>query len=258
MLGWMRHESEPDLLFDVMAKSDPVPSTFVDVDGLGRDYGDNTALESLDLKVAIGEGVAFVGQNGSGKTTALSMIAGRLDPTRGTVRIAGKDIHDRQVAISVRSMISFVPDAPALYPDLTVLDHLQIVGFAHGVENVDDRSAELLTRLGLETRSHLLPRELSRGMRQKTQLACALLRPSRVLMLDEPVSGLDQGSRRELFAVLSEAKVGGAAVLLSTHQIDFVDGLVDTVVVLDQGSVAKIGTYGEVMKDGVVRELGLL
>lgn len=241
-----------------MAHATPASRTLVNVEGLGRDYGDITALEHLDLDIAAGTSVAFIGQNGSGKTTALSMIAGRLDPTRGTVRIDGNDVHDRQVALHVRELVSFVPDAPALYPDLTVLDHVQIVGLAHGVADVDDRADELLGRLGLGNRSHLLPRELSRGMRQKTQLACALIRPSKVLMLDEPVSGLDPGSRRELYTVLSEAKSDGSAVLLSTHQFEFVEGLVDTIVVLDQGSVAAVGTYEEVQRGGVATELGLL
>lgn len=236
----------------------PDPHSLVEVDGLGRDYGDITALQDLDLQIAAGTSVGFIGQNGSGKTTALSMIAGRLDPTRGSVSIDGHVVHDRNASADVRALVSFVPDAPALYPDLTVLDHLHVVGLAHGVTDVDERADELLARLGLANRSHLLPRELSRGMRQKTQLACALLRPSRVLMLDEPVSGLDPGSRRELFAVLSEAKLAGSAVLLSTHQLEFVDGLADVVVVLDQGSVAAIGPYDEIRGGGVATELGLL
>jgi ABC-2 type transport system ATP-binding protein len=229
----------------------------VDVAGLGRDYADVTALDSLDLQVAAGSAVALVGHNGSGKTTALSMIAGRLDPSRGRVLIDGVDVHRPGGSERVRALVSFVPDAPALYPDLTVLDHLEIVGMAHGVEDFEDRAALLLERFGLEQRKHLLPRELSRGMRQKTQLSCALLRPFAVIMLDEPVSGLDQGSRKELHHMLVEAKELGAVVMLSTHQLDFTAGLADHVVVLADSSVALSGTYDEVVKSGRAAELGL-
>jgi len=229
----------------------------IDVRLLGRDYGDVTALDDLDLEVEPGSVVAFVGQNGSGKTTALRLIAGRLEPSRGSATIAGVDVQDHQASGYLRSLVSFVPDQPALYPDLTVLDHLHVVGFAHGVDAVDERAESLITRLGLERRSHSLPRELSRGMRQKTQLACALIRPFSVLMLDEPVSGLDPGSRRELHALLGEAKAEGAAVLLSTHQIDFVEGLADRMVVLRDGEVVTVGTYAEVTAGGVAEELGL-
>lgn len=154
-------------------------------------------------------------------------------------------------------MVSFVPDAPALYPDLTVLDHLEIIGLAHGVDRFEDRAAALLERFGLDYRKHLLPRELSRGMRQKTQLACALLRPFAVIMLDEPVSGLDQGSRRELHGMLVEAKEQGAVVVLSTHQLDFAAGLADHVVVLADSRVVATGTYAEVVTSGLAAELGL-
>lgn len=252
------HGTESDQPRDAMSTSTPMTGTFLSVDGLGREYGDVTALAQLDLDISVGTCVAFVGQNGSGKTTALSLIAGRLEPTRGSVHIGGQDVHASHADSHVRSLVSFVPDAPALYPDLTVLDHLHVVGLAHDVDDVDGKAEQLLTRLGLDTRSHLLPRELSRGMRQKTQLACALLRPYSVLMLDEPVSGLDPGSRRELYAVLGEARANGAVVMLSTHQIEFVDGLVDNMIVLDQGSVAAQGSYEEVTSGGVARELGLL
>jgi ABC-2 type transport system ATP-binding protein len=235
----------------------PSDSPLIDVVGLGRDYADIAALDDLDLQVAAGTAVALVGHNGSGKTTALSLIAGRLDPTRGTVTIGGVDVHRPGGSEAVRAMVSFVPDAPALYPDLTVLDHLEIIGMAHGIERFDEPAGMLLERFGLEYRKHLLPRELSRGMRQKTQLACALLRPFSVIMLDEPVSGLDQGSRRELHAMLVEAKHEGAAVLLSTHQLDFAEGLADHLVVLSDGEVAAAGTYAEVVTSGLAADLGL-
>lgn len=241
----------------VVTTASPPTEYLVDVAGLGRDYAGVAALDELDLQVAAGTAVALVGHNGSGKTTALSMIAGRLDPSRGTVSLGGIDVHREGGSERVRALVSFVPDAPALYPDLTVLDHLEIVGMAHGVEDLPDRIDLLLERFGLEKRKHLLPRELSRGMRQKTQLACALLRPFAVIMLDEPVSGLDQSSRKALHAMLCEAKDLDAVVMFTTHQLDFAEGLADRVVVLADGRVAATGTYDEIVTSGLAEELGL-
>jgi ABC-2 type transport system ATP-binding protein len=229
----------------------------VRITDLGRDYAGVTALEALSLEIAEGEAIAVVGHNGSGKTTALSMIAGRLEPTRGTVRIAGVNVHRRGGSVALRSLVSYAPDSPALYSDLTVIDHLELVGLAHGLEDLERRTTGLLEQFGLSERRHLLPRELSRGMRQKTQLACALLRPFAVLMLDEPVAGLDPPSRQTLRSLLAGAKAEGAVVLLSTHQIHFVEGLVDRVVVLRDGRVAASGSYRDVVAGASAEELGL-
>ncbi|MCB1246268.1 MAG: ABC transporter ATP-binding protein [Acidimicrobiia bacterium] len=227
------------------------------VEGLGRDYGGSVALASLDLSIRPGTAVALIGRNGSGKTTALTMMAGRLEPTRGKVVIGGVDVHTRGGSEAVRSLVSFVPDAPALYPDLTVIDHLDLVGMAHGVDDLDDKIDGLLERFGLEDKDDLLPRELSRGMRQKAQLSCALLRPFGVLMLDEPVGGLDPGSRNALRDLLVEAKDEGAVVIFSTHYFAFAEDLADRVLVLSDGEVAVDGSYREVVASGKVKELGL-
>jgi len=226
-------------------------------EGLGRDFGDVTALESLDLETNGGEAIALIGHNGSGKTTALSMLAGRLEPTRGTVHVAGVDVHRRGGSDTVRSLVSFIPDSPALYPDLTVVDHLELVGMAHGVDHIDDRIGTLLGVFGLEERQQQLPRELSRGLRQKTQLACGLLRPYEVLILDEPVSGLDPPSRHALHSLLGRVKGEGALVVFSTHDLGFTEDLADRIVVISDGRVAIAGTRDEVLASGYARELGL-
>jgi ABC-2 type transport system ATP-binding protein len=226
-------------------------------EGLGRDFGEVVALESLDLEMAGGQAVALIGHNGSGKTTALSILAGRLEPTRGTVRIGGVDVHRRSGSATVRAVVSFVPDTPALYPDLTVEDHLDLVGFAHGVEDLEERAGRMLELFGLAERRHLLPRELSRGMRQKAQLACGLLRPFEVVILDEPASGLDPPSRRALHSLLQDVKDEGALVVFSTHDLGFTRDLADQIVVLGDGSVVAAGTREEIAASVQVSDLGL-
>lgn len=227
------------------------------VEGLGRDYAGLTALDNLEIEANAGEAIAFVGRNGSGKTTALSVIGGRLEPTRGTVQLAGVDIHRKDGPAALRALLSFVPDIPALYTDLTVVNHLELVGMAHQVPDLDRKIDGLLDRFDLGGRRELLPRELSRGMRQKLQLACGLLRPLSVLILDEPASGLDPPSRHTLRSLLNEAKTDGALVLLSTHQLDFAAGLIDRVVVLHEGVMTATGPFDEVLTGTAIKELGL-
>lgn len=215
---------------------------------LNHSYGRLDALASLTLDVRPGECVALIGANGSGKSTAVRVIAGLLEPTSGTVRIAGADPHAEPEAEQARAALALVPDNPMLYDDLTVAEHLELVGLAHGV--ADDelvvRIPELLERLGLGERRDFLPRELSRGMRQKTQLACALIRPAQLLVLDEPVVGLDPPSQQLLGTLLQEAKAAGTAVLFTTHQLAFADGLADRAVVLQEGVVLDTGPWAKV------------
>ena len=210
------------------------------VNGLCKRYGRLEALIGFDLAVAAGDCVALTGPNGSGKTTALAAIAGLLTPTAGTVSVAGHPMHEEPAAIEARRRLAFVPDQPLLYDDLTVANHLRLVAQAHGVarDGLDRQIAALLDRLALAHRSDFLPHELSRGMRQKTQLACALIRPFDVLVLDEPVSGLDVAAVETLAAILEEQRARGAAVLFSTHEPQFAARVADRTVALHDGRVS--------------------
>jgi ABC-2 type transport system ATP-binding protein len=220
--------------------NDPPPLQAREV---SRSYGRLVALRDFSLTVAPGRCVALIGANGSGKSTAMRTLAGLLEPTEGEVRIEGLDPHREPDAEQARARVAMVPDNPLLYGDLTVREHLELVTVAHGIEaDVDG----LLERLGLAFRSDFRPAELSRGMRQKTQLACALIRPAALLLLDEPVVGLDPPSQALLHTILAERKAAGCAVVLTTHQLGFADGLADQGVLLAEGEVAGSGTYRDV------------
>jgi ABC-2 type transport system ATP-binding protein len=169
------------------------------------------------------------------------------------VRICGHDPHVEPEAEAARAALALVPDTPLLYDDLTVRQHLELVTISHGVAGSEAGIAGWLGRLDLTARADFLPRELSRGMRQKTQLACALVRPADVLVLDEPVVGLDPPSQVLLREVLRERKQAGAAVLLTTHQLHFADGLADRAVVLDEGAVADEGPWADVRERAEAR-----
>jgi ABC-2 type transport system ATP-binding protein len=223
--------------------------------GLRREYGRLVALAGLDLTVGGGECVALIGANGSGKSTAVRAIAGLLQPTAGTVRIAGHDPHEEPEAERARVALALVPDSPLLYDDLTVREHLYLVMLAHGIyhDDVDARVNALLDQLDLGPREDFVPRELSRGMRQKTQLACALIRPAELLVLDEPVVGLDPPSQLLLGKLLRERKRDGTAVLLTTHQMAFADGLADRAIMLEEGEVVDAGAWAEVRERAEAR-----
>jgi ABC-2 type transport system ATP-binding protein len=222
----------------------------LDARGLVRSYGRLTAVDGLSLALAAGECVALIGANGSGKSTAVGMITGSLTPTAGTVRICGADPHREPEAQRARASVAVVPDTPLLYDDLSVRQHLELVALAHDCadDELDARIDQMLGELGLAARADYLPHELSRGMRQKTQLACALIRPMSLLVLDEPVVGLDPPSQKLLAEFLVAAKGQGVAVLFTTHQLAFADGIADRGMVLEEGVVLDEGPWEELAR----------
>src|SRR6476469_6177443 len=233
--------------------ADAIP---LQVTGLARHYGRLVGLAHFDLELMPGQCVALIGANGSGKSTAVRTISGLLEPTEGTVRVCGHDPHSEPDAEAARAALALVPDAPMLYDDLTVRQHLSLVALAHGVtdDGVEARIDTLLERLGLSHRADFLPAELSRGLKQKTGLACALIRPAQLLVLDEPVVGLDPPSQALLLELLQEATAAGVAALLTTHQLAFADGLADRAVMLQDGAVRDQGRWVDVR--GRARALG--
>jgi ABC-2 type transport system ATP-binding protein len=206
---------------------------------LSRYYGQVAALRPLDLTIAGGECVALMGPNGSGKTTAAELICGLQEPTDGWVRINGYAMHREPEAIAARKHLAYVPDNPYLYQDLTVRDHLRLVGAAHGVagDDLEQRSDRLLRSLGLEKRADFFPSQLSRGMRQKTAIACAVIRPFSVLVLDEPTIGLDAASVTALRELVTASKASGRAILLMTHDQDFASAMATRVLHISEGRV---------------------
>jgi ABC-2 type transport system ATP-binding protein len=188
-------------------------------DALTKEYGDVVALEDFSLKVDPGELVALVGHNGSGKSTFLRLVAGLLEPSDGVLVVANAPAG----SLKARAEVSFIPDQPVLYDDLSVNEHIEYVARLHGELDWPERADALLEVLDLAHRADDLPAQFSRGLRQKTSLVLGLVRPFSVLLVDEPFVGLDPHGQHALTELLVEAASAGAAVLVATHQLSFLE-----------------------------------
>jgi ABC-2 type transport system ATP-binding protein len=194
------------------------PAPALSARGLGRSYDGYIALGSFTVAIDGGEFVALIGPNGAGKTTFLNLAAGLLEPTAGKIEIAGEE----PGSIEARRALSFLPDTPVFYEDLSIVEHLEYVAALHGVTDPTARIDELIGRLGLDGWEDALGAELSKGMKQKASIALALVRPFKVLLADEPLDGLDPPSRDTLFELLAETRAAGAAIVVSTHRPDVI------------------------------------
>lgn len=211
--------------------------------GLTKVYGDLPALHPIDLVIEAGQSVALIGHNGSGKSTFLRMVAGLLDPTGGEVLIAGWPVG----SIPARATTSFLPDDPVLYDDLSVREHVEYVSRLHGGDGFDDYAEEVAARFKLTDRLDDLPARFSRGLRQKTSLLLGIARPFSVLLVDEPFVGLDVPGKNTLLELLDEIHADGAAVIVATHDPEFVERVDRSVALRDgelvfdgQASVAEV------------------
>ncbi|MEY2405758.1 MAG: hypothetical protein QOH64_611 [Acidimicrobiaceae bacterium] len=201
-----------------------------------KSYADLVALAPLDLTIKAGEAVALVGHNGSGKSTLLRLASGLLDLTSGTIEIADVSAG----TADARAAASFVPDDPVLYDDLSVREHLGYIAALHGVGVGDEEIDTLLERVGLLHRADDLPARFSRGLRQKTSIAIGLIRPFQLLLVDEPFVGLDATGKSGLLELLDEAHDDGAAVVVATHDPQYVERVGRCIALRD----------GEVIHDG--------
>ena len=218
----------------------------IDVAALSKSYGPLAAVESLTFAVQPGEVLGLVGPNGAGKTTTLRCLCGIIHPTSGTIRIAGHDL--AADGPGAKSELAFVPDEPQLFDYLTVNEHLQFVARLYGVSDAAARAAHLLDELELTDKAGALPGELSRGMKQKLAIACGLLHQPRVLILDEPLTGLDPAGIKKMRATIADRATEGAAVILSSHLLHLVEELCTRILVIRKGRCVALGTLAEIVE----------
>jgi len=213
--------------------------------GVSKTFGETRALDALNLDVSRGEVLGLLGPNGAGKTTALRLLCGVLTPDEGRVEIAGHDV--AREALEARRALSFVPDGAPLYSNLSPRQHLSLVGRLHGLPEaqIGEGGDSLLASLELDQRADDPVGQFSRGMRQKAALACALLPRPSLLVLDEPLSGLDAPTTAVFKEVLRRGGARGGAVLYTSHLLDVVERVCDRMVILDRGVVVGDGTLDE-------------
>jgi daunorubicin resistance ABC transporter ATP-binding subunit len=217
----------------------------IEVEGLVKRFGDVVALDGIDLRVDAGGLVGLLGPNGAGKTTTINVLSTLLLPDAGVCRVGGCDVVDRPD--EVRSLIGLTGQFAALDEQLTGRENLVLFGrlLKLGRSGARRRAAELLDRFELRDAAHRRVATYSGGMRRRLDLAASLVGEPRVLFLDEPTTGLDPRSRRELWDVVGELRAAGATILLTTQYLEEADRLADRIVVVDGGVVVVEGTPAE-------------
>jgi len=216
----------------------------LEVLGLTKRF-DRLAVDSLDLTIHAGEFYALVGPNGAGKTTTLRMVAGLLRPDAGAVSIFGIDALQNPVA--AKQVMAWVSDEPMIYDKLTPLEYLEFVAGLWGIApSISEPVAEeLLSSLGLEPHRHERCEGFSKGMRQKVALAGALVHDPRLIILDEPLTGLDAVSARHVKGLLSERVRAGCTVIMTTHILEVAERMADRIGVIASGRLVAEGTLTE-------------
>ncbi len=213
------------------------------VQKLSKHYEGTAALTDLSFEAHGGEILGLVGPNGAGKTTTLRTVAGVLQIQAGGVTICEYDLVHEEVQAKRR--LTWVPDTPEPFDTLTVEEHLEFTAELYGISGWRERAADLLQRFELEEKRRALGGELSRGMRQKLAFACAWLPRPRLMLLDEPLSGLDPRGIRSAREAIRELASEGTAVVLSSHLLELIEALAHRLLILDRGRRVFVGTLEE-------------
>jgi ABC-2 type transport system ATP-binding protein len=225
--------------------------------GVTKRFGDLVAVDDLSLDIPSGTVHAFLGPNGAGKTTSIRMCVGLLRPDAGTISVAG---HDAVTAgPAARLALAYVPDEPFLYDRLTGREFLDFTSRIYGLDRAtyEQRLAEVSARFNLEGFLDQLADGYSHGMRQRVVLAAAVLHRPQVLIVDEPLVGLDPKHIRIVLRLLREIADGGGSVLMSTHTLATVEGVCDAVTVIHHGRIIASGTVTQIRGDRSLEDVFL-
>lgn len=216
----------------------------LEVRDLSKRFKNFQAVSGISFTIRPGEIVGLLGPNGAGKTTALRCISGILRPTSGQVLINGHDLSRDQM--NAKKGMAFVPEVPSLYELLTVYEHLKFIAMCFDTLDVFEREHEtILKRYALWEKKDELVAGLSKGMRQKLSVACALIHNANVFLFDEPLIGIDPAGAHELKEEIKRARDNGAAVLVSTHLLDTAEKMCDRVMIVARGKLLAEGTVAE-------------
>ncbi len=216
------------------------------VTGVSKSFGALKAVNQFSLVVERGEIRGLLGPNGSGKSTTMKMILGLLKPDSGSINVCGIDV--RANPVEARRTIGYVPETPFLYEYLSAAEYLDLVGVAYGLDRAErkERAGELLQALQMDKHVNEVMSGFSQGMRQKIALVSALMHKPKVLILDEPLNGLDPRSARIVKEILHHLAVEGVSILFSTHVLEIADAMCSKITIISNGSTLAEGTSQEI------------
>ncbi len=225
--------------------SDLMPDPAILITGVRKTYGKKVAVRSLTVSVPRGELFAFLGPNGAGKTTTIKMIVGLLQPDEGSVTVCGHRIGVNGLA--AKAQIAYVPDMPFLYEKLTGREFLYFVAEMYGlsVEHRERALAPLMAALDIGEFLDQLTESYSHGMKQRVVLAAALLHEPAVLVIDEPMVGLDPRTIRSVKNLFVQHVRKGGTVFMSTHTLDIAEAVADRIAIINRGELIAMGTLDE-------------
>lgn len=233
----------------------------IQLEGVRKEFGKKVAVESLSLEVPTGEFFAFLGPNGAGKTTTIKMIAGLLRPSQGTIRVAGIDLAREYLA--AKALLAYVPDQPFLYDKLSGREFLRFIGDMYRMSRAETglRTEELCETFGMKEYLDELSETYSHGMKQRLVLAATLLHKPKVMVVDEPLVGLDPPSARLVKDILLQHARAGTTIFLTTHVLSLAEETADRVGIIIRGRLVALGTVAELKSqaktDGDLEEVFL-
>lgn len=213
-------------------------------EGLTKRFGEFRAVDNISFEVRAGEIFGFLGANGAGKTTAMRMLCGLLQPSGGKARVAGFDVYTQVEAI--KRSIGYMSQRFSLYEDLTIRENISFYGGIYGIKSAElrRRSDELLTRLGMTEQADKLVGSLPLGWKQKLSFSVAMLHRPRIVFLDEPTGGVDPITRRQFWDMIYEASAAGTTIFVTTHYMDEAEYCHRVSIMVD-GRIEALGSPGE-------------
>ncbi|KAA1259294.1 ABC-type transporter ATP-binding protein EcsA [Rubripirellula obstinata] len=226
-----------------MIESAMTEATMIEVNGLRKLYDDYLAVDGVSFSLRSGSVCGLVGANGAGKTTTMRCLAGLMPATDGKMTVAGHAVSTD--SIELKKCLAYVPDDPPLFDDLSVREHLHFIGRIYRVEGYVEKSQALITQFDLIAKADAGATTLSRGMRQKLAIACAYLYDPSVLLLDEPMTGLDPPGIRILLDSIRQRAAKGATVILSSHLLPMIEEVCTDLMMMRQGVVDYFGNVSD-------------
>ena len=227
------------------------------LDQVVKRYGDHIAVNNVSLKAQAGEIFGFLGPNGAGKTSTIKMMMGLMKPTSGSITIGGYDI--QKDPVSAKKILGYIPDRPILYEKLTAWEYMKFIAGLYSVDKKDmeERGRKFLEIFSLGDRLNDLVENFSHGMKQRLNLSAVFMRDPKVLILDEPLIGLDPRGARLFKEILHTSRNNGMCIFMSTHILEIAEQMCDRMAIIHKGSIISTGTAGEIRDQAHASESNL-